>query len=156
MKKDIVKKFFFLYFSICFTIGAIHKVCQHFWGGEGYLECWRLLTWGRGVFEMLTSAFLSWKTTKNWDPPQHQMYSLMRSCCNFFLFCAIKQCNHVIGFFICFKSRYILQGEGVNSKMLTYFLGGVLKCWRLLTWGRGVSKLAEKVLTYFMDGPNTL
>ena len=31
----------------------------------------------------------------------------LRSCCNFFLFCAIKQCHHVIGFFICFKSRYI-------------------------------------------------
>ena len=36
---------------------------------------------------------------------------------------------------------------GGNSKMLTYFLGGgVLKCLRLLTGGRGGSKMAEKVL----------
>ena len=37
--------------------------------------------------------------------------------------------------------------------MLTYFLRRVLKCWQLLTWGRWVSKITEKVLAYFMDGP---
>ena len=25
---------------------------------------------------------------------------------------------------------------------------------KVLTWGRGVSKIAKKVLTYFMDGPS--
>ena len=45
-------------------------------------------------------------------------------------------------------------GGGLNlANADVLFREGVLKCWQWLTWGRGVSKITEKVLTYFMDGP---
>ena len=45
-------------------------------------------------------------------------------------------------------------GGGLNlANADVLFREGLLKCWQLLTWGRGVSKITKKVLTYFMDGP---
>ena len=78
-----------------FSFWAVHKVRQHFWGGEGYLECWRLLTWGRGVFEMLTSAFLILKNNEKLRLNTASDVQFDEILLYFFLFCAIKQCNHV-------------------------------------------------------------
>ena len=38
------------------TWGAVHKSRDHFLGGEGVMNWSRLITWGGGVFEMITRS----------------------------------------------------------------------------------------------------
>ena len=55
-----------------------------------------------------------------------------------------NQCNHVIGIFICIKSRYIWAPPPLNSKMLTYFLGGGLEMLTVADMGEGGVKNSPK------------
>ena len=49
------------------------------------------------------------------------------------------------------KSAPFLEGVDLANSDV-HFRDGILKCRQLMTWGKGVSKITEKVLTYFMDG----
>ena len=49
-----------------------------------------------------------------------------------------------------FQKSWIMMNR--NDQVNCCFRKGLLKCWQLLIWGRVVSKITDKVLTYFMAG----
>ena len=59
-------------------------------------------------------------------------------------------CPHLIAIGVVHKVRQHFLGGGgskIEGKLMTD------RCKKVMRWGRVVSKIVKKVLTYFMDGP---
>ena len=133
-------------------LGVVHKLHQHFWGGEGVAKCWWLLIWGRGVF---INCWCQQKIGKMF--PFFFFFELLDVCMRSLVL--NRGVSVPKGILCTFTFRYkpnfnknlktplILHWNEVHErgckrlKLLMWGRGVFMNCWWLLMWGKGEVKI---------------